>query len=86
MHIPGLLQTEGPVRAIFEGSVPRLSEEALETRVEFRLRRQRALEGVRYLAAFTEAFPRRRHRSPAARPSSSRPSRCPAGAASCCRP
>ncbi|MGW1670311.1 helix-turn-helix domain-containing protein [Streptomyces europaeiscabiei] len=55
VHIPGLLQTEGQVRAIFEGSVPKLTEEGLETRVEFRLRRQRALEGVRYLALVHEA-------------------------------
>lgn len=33
----------------------RISEEGLETRVEFRLRRQRALEGVRYLALVHEA-------------------------------
>lgn len=37
VHIPGLLQTEGQVRAIFGASVPKLSEEEFETRVEFRL-------------------------------------------------
>ncbi|MFI1728854.1 helix-turn-helix domain-containing protein [Streptomyces acidicola] len=55
VHIPGLLQTEDQVRAIFSGSVPRLAEEALETRVQFRLRRQEALAGLRYEALIHEA-------------------------------
>ncbi|MPY53690.1 helix-turn-helix domain-containing protein [Streptomyces acidicola] len=55
VHIPGLLQTEDQVRAIFSGSVPRLADEALETRVQFRLRRQEALAGLRYEALIHEA-------------------------------
>ncbi|MPY63728.1 helix-turn-helix domain-containing protein [Streptomyces spongiae] len=55
VHIPGLLQTGDQVRAIFGASVPKLSEEQLETRVEFRLRRQQALEGMRYAAVIHEA-------------------------------
>ncbi|BBC35175.1 hypothetical protein SGFS_064690 [Streptomyces graminofaciens] len=55
VHIPGLLQTEGQVRAIFGASVPKLSEEEIETRVEFRLRRRQALGGMRYLALIHEA-------------------------------
>ncbi|TLS46929.1 helix-turn-helix domain-containing protein [Streptomyces montanus] len=55
VHIPGLLQTEEQVRAIFGASVPKLSKEELEVRVEFRLRRQEALEGMRYLALIHEA-------------------------------
>lgn len=55
MYIPGLLQTEEHVRAIFGASVPKLPEEELEVRVEFRLRRQQALEGMRYLALIHEA-------------------------------
>lgn len=55
VHIPGLLQTEDQVRAIFGASVPKLSAEELETRVEFRLRRQQALAGMRYAAVIHEA-------------------------------
>ncbi|MBA2807810.1 helix-turn-helix domain-containing protein [Streptomyces sp. KM273126] len=55
VHIPGLLQTEHQVRAIFARSVPRLSEEELETRVQFRLRRQEVLAGLRYEALIHEA-------------------------------
>ncbi|MER6016076.1 helix-turn-helix domain-containing protein [Streptomyces bluensis] len=55
VHIPGLLQTEGQVRAIFARSVPRLSEEEFETRVQFRLRRQEVLVGLRYEALIHEA-------------------------------
>ncbi|WP_031482872.1 helix-turn-helix domain-containing protein [Streptomyces bicolor] len=55
VHIPGLLQTEDQVRAIFAGSVPRLSGEELETRVRFRLRRQGVLTGLRYEALIHEA-------------------------------
>ncbi|MFE9649345.1 helix-turn-helix domain-containing protein [Streptomyces sp. NPDC006365] len=55
VHIPGLLQSEEQVRAIFGASVPKLSEEELALRVEFRLRRQQALEGMQYLALIHEA-------------------------------
>lgn len=55
VHIPGLLQSQEQVRAIFGASVPKLSEEELELRVEFRLRRQQALEGMQYLALIHEA-------------------------------
>jgi len=55
VHIPGLLQSEEQLRAIFGASVPKLSKEELEVRVEFRLRRQQALEGMRYLALIHEA-------------------------------
>ncbi|MFF2406253.1 helix-turn-helix domain-containing protein [Streptomyces sp. NPDC058092] len=43
VHVPGLLQTEQQVRAIFAATVPALSEEELAVRVRFRLRRQEAL-------------------------------------------
>ncbi|MEU6766889.1 helix-turn-helix transcriptional regulator [Streptomyces sp. NPDC046853] len=43
-HVPGLLQTEDQVRAIFAYSVPELPAEELETRVAHRLRRQSILE------------------------------------------
>ncbi|GAA3774688.1 helix-turn-helix domain-containing protein [Streptomyces phyllanthi] len=55
VHIPGLLQTEDQVRSIFAGSVPKLSERETETRVEFRLRRQQVLAGLRYEALIHEA-------------------------------
>jgi transcriptional regulator with XRE-family HTH domain len=55
VHIPGLLQSEEQLRAIFGASVPKLSKEELEVRVEFRLRRQQALEGMRYVALIHEA-------------------------------
>ncbi|WP_406495594.1 DUF5753 domain-containing protein [Streptomyces sp. NBC_00846] len=43
VHVPGLLQTEQQIRAIFSATVPRLSSDELETRVRFRLRRQEAV-------------------------------------------
>lgn len=58
VHIPGLLQTEGQLRAIFGASVPKLSEEELEVRVQFRLRRQEILGAERampYRALIHEA-------------------------------
>ncbi|MGW0906922.1 helix-turn-helix domain-containing protein [Streptomyces sp. NPDC002853] len=42
-HIPGLLQTEEQVRAIFAYSIPELPTGELETRVAYRLRRQSIL-------------------------------------------
>ncbi|MFE5025458.1 helix-turn-helix domain-containing protein [Streptomyces sp. NPDC056656] len=44
VHIPGLLQTEEQVRAIYGTSVSGLPEEQLDTRVRFRLRRQAVLD------------------------------------------
>ncbi|MFE4682281.1 DUF5753 domain-containing protein [Streptomyces sp. NPDC056721] len=55
VHIPGLLQTEDQIRAIFAASVPKLSEGELEVRVRFRLRRQEILGGVPYEAVIHEA-------------------------------
>ncbi|MFG2651059.1 helix-turn-helix domain-containing protein [Streptomyces sp. NPDC048436] len=58
VHIPALLQTEDQVRAIFASTVPRLSQEELEVRVRFRLRRQKILDGdraFRYDAVVHEA-------------------------------
>lgn len=43
VHIPGLLQTEEQVRAIYSSSAARLSSEHLEARVRFRLDRQAVL-------------------------------------------
>ncbi|MGW5864600.1 DUF5753 domain-containing protein [Streptomyces sp. NPDC055239] len=45
VHIPGLLQTEEYVRAIFAYSVPELPEDELAARVRYRLRRQTVIEG-----------------------------------------
>ncbi|MFH9107231.1 Scr1 family TA system antitoxin-like transcriptional regulator [Streptomyces albus] len=41
--IPGLLQTEAYARALFEGHVPALDEEAIEDNVDARLSRQKIL-------------------------------------------
>ncbi|MFF7902576.1 Scr1 family TA system antitoxin-like transcriptional regulator [Streptomyces sp. NPDC007920] len=41
--VPGLLQSEGYVRAVFDNSVPPLSDEQLEAQVAARLERQRML-------------------------------------------
>lgn len=41
--IPGLLQSEGYVRALCENEIPPLSDEALETTVQARMERQRLL-------------------------------------------
>ncbi|MEV0260360.1 helix-turn-helix transcriptional regulator [Streptomyces sp. NPDC050617] len=53
IYIPGLLQTDEHLRAIFASAVPKLSEEELEMRVRFRLRRQGL--PVPYLAVIHEA-------------------------------
>ncbi|MFB7527817.1 helix-turn-helix domain-containing protein [Streptomyces sp. NPDC056178] len=58
VHVPGLLQTEQQIRAIFAATVPALSEEELAVRVRFRRRRQEVLaEGRmdRYEAVIHEA-------------------------------
>ncbi|MFG3364562.1 helix-turn-helix domain-containing protein [Streptomyces sp. NPDC048156] len=47
VSIPGLLQTETQVRALFAAAVPKLPEEELDLRVHFRLRRQELLTGER---------------------------------------
>lgn len=44
VSIPGLLQSEGYVRSLYEGSPSGMSQEQRDLRVEFRLRRQRVLE------------------------------------------
>ncbi|MBA2945222.1 helix-turn-helix transcriptional regulator [Streptomyces sp. PSKA28] len=44
VRIPGLLQTEEQVRAMYGSAVSALSEEQVEARVRFRLRRQEVLE------------------------------------------
>lgn len=44
VHIPGLLQTEEHVRAVFAYSVPELAERELDARVRYRLRRQTILD------------------------------------------
>ncbi|MGW5868094.1 helix-turn-helix domain-containing protein [Streptomyces sp. NPDC055239] len=43
LHIPGLLQTPGYIRALFDGSVPRLSPPDVEHRISFRIKRQEVL-------------------------------------------
>ncbi|MFF1694694.1 helix-turn-helix domain-containing protein [Streptomyces sp. NPDC058257] len=45
-HVPGLLQTEEQVRAIFAYSVPEFPTKELEARVDYRLRRQSVLDGA----------------------------------------
>ncbi|MFK4064738.1 helix-turn-helix domain-containing protein [Streptomyces sp. NPDC029674] len=58
MHVPGLLQTEEHIQAVFGASVPKLSEEQIERRTEFRLRRQETLgadQAVPYRALIHEA-------------------------------
>ncbi|MEV8015087.1 helix-turn-helix transcriptional regulator [Streptomyces sp. NPDC086554] len=47
VHVPGLLQTEEQLNAVFSTSVPRLSDDEIERRVQFRLHRQRILEADR---------------------------------------
>ncbi|MFE0878680.1 helix-turn-helix domain-containing protein [Streptomyces smyrnaeus] len=44
MLVPGLLQTEGYARALFEGHVPMLDEDAVESAVDIRLTRQKLLK------------------------------------------
>jgi hypothetical protein len=41
--VPGLLQSEGYARALFENRIPLLTDEQLEAQVEARLERQRML-------------------------------------------
>ncbi|MCX5204131.1 helix-turn-helix domain-containing protein [Streptomyces sp. NBC_00237] len=57
MHIPGLLQLESYMRAIFGYSVPELPASELEPRLAYRLRRQEVLAGaaVPYEAVIHEA-------------------------------
>ncbi|MDQ0992012.1 helix-turn-helix transcriptional regulator [Streptomyces sp. V3I7] len=55
MHIPALLQTEEQIRAIFTSTVPKLTEEEIEVRTRFRLRRQEVLGAVGYTAVVHEA-------------------------------
>ncbi|SFD15209.1 helix-turn-helix domain-containing protein [Streptomyces aidingensis] len=47
IHIPGLLQTEEYMRALFRGGQPDLPEESIERFVRFRMRRQRLLVEAR---------------------------------------
>ncbi|GAA2090924.1 hypothetical protein GCM10009801_56240 [Streptomyces albiaxialis] len=58
VHVPGLLQTEEHVRAIYAASVSAFSEEQIDHRTSFRLRRQRVLsreEPFSYDAVIHEA-------------------------------
>lgn len=58
VNVPGLLQTEAQIRAILAPSVPQMSEEDLEARVRYRLRRQEFFDGdrcARYEAVIHEA-------------------------------
>ncbi|MGX5188428.1 helix-turn-helix domain-containing protein [Streptomyces avermitilis] len=55
VHIPGLLQTEEQVRAMYAASVSGFSEEQVDARTEFRLRRQGVLDKVRYEVVIHEA-------------------------------
>ncbi|MGW0530564.1 helix-turn-helix domain-containing protein [Streptomyces sp. NPDC003032] len=43
LHIPGLLQTPGYIRALFDGAVPRLTPPDVEHRISFRIKRQEVL-------------------------------------------
>jgi transcriptional regulator with XRE-family HTH domain len=61
VHIPGVLQIEEHVRAASVFCEPSLSEEARETRVSFRMRRQQVLEaGTPYDVVIHEAALRMR--------------------------
>ncbi|WP_327395922.1 helix-turn-helix domain-containing protein [Streptomyces phaeochromogenes] len=55
VHIPGLLQTEEQVRAAYASPGTTLSEERIEARVAFRLRRQTVLEEADYEVVVHEA-------------------------------
>ncbi|MEV7196342.1 helix-turn-helix transcriptional regulator [Streptomyces sp. NPDC093510] len=58
VQVPGLLQTESQVRAIYTSSTTRLSPEQMDARVEFRLRRQKVLgsgEPFRFAVVIHEA-------------------------------
>jgi hypothetical protein len=62
-HVPGLLQTSDYARAIIKGIERKIHPEALDNRVEARLRRQELLEGdkpPRFRAILDEAVLRRR--------------------------
>lgn len=47
VHIPGLLQTEGHARAIFDEAVPTLPADELDARLTHRLQRQQVFDGTR---------------------------------------
>ncbi|OAH09629.1 helix-turn-helix domain-containing protein [Streptomyces jeddahensis] len=51
VRIPGLLQTEEQLRAMYGSAVSALSEEQVEARVRFRLRRQEVLERSEFRCA-----------------------------------
>ncbi|MFD6288844.1 helix-turn-helix domain-containing protein [Streptomyces anthocyanicus] len=55
LHVPGLLQTEEHVRATYASPVSTLSEEQIEARVAFRLRRQTVLDEADYEVVIHEA-------------------------------
>ncbi|MER5178779.1 helix-turn-helix transcriptional regulator [Streptomyces sp. NPDC002896] len=55
VHIPALLQTEEQMRGIFTSTVPKLSEQEVDVRVRFRLRRQEVLGERSYKAVVHEA-------------------------------
>ncbi|MEE1829521.1 helix-turn-helix domain-containing protein [Streptomyces sp. SP17KL33] len=55
VHIPGLLQTEDHMRAMFDYASPDLAKEDVDTFVAFRLRRQRTLTDTPYEAVIHEA-------------------------------
>ncbi|WP_329379976.1 helix-turn-helix transcriptional regulator [Streptomyces sp. NBC_01351] len=58
VHIPGLLQTFDHALAVFGVAVPQLPEQELALRLEFRLQRQRVLDGAtpaRYTGIVHEA-------------------------------
>jgi transcriptional regulator with XRE-family HTH domain len=55
LHIPGLLQTEEHVRATYATPVTTRSEEQIEARVAFRLRRQAVLDETDYQVVIHEA-------------------------------
>ncbi|MEI5103817.1 helix-turn-helix transcriptional regulator [Streptomyces sp. PmtG] len=43
LHVPGLLQSPGYIRALFDGAVPSLSPPDVEHRLSFRIKRQEVL-------------------------------------------
>ncbi len=62
-HLPGLTQTEGYARAVFEFTFPRLDDEHVEARIEHRMKRARILErkdGPQFSAVVHEAALRMR--------------------------
>jgi len=67
MVIPGLLQTEGYARALFQGAVEPASPEQVEQRVELRIKRQERLYGeepLRLSSVIDESVIRRRYGGP----------------------